>query len=86
MRTVARESRIAVAMSSGSERIRTTSAYDVGMAHSGIASAWDEVVFRGDPAWREFIAFWLQERRVVAGGNVNGLARRGRDPHAPAAM
>ena len=45
--------------------------YDVGMEYSGFATEWDEVVFRGDPASREFIAFWLQEQRVVAGMNVN---------------
>ena len=45
--------------------------YDVGMEYSGFAAEWDEVVFRGDPASREFIAFWLSERRVVAGMNVN---------------
>jgi 3-phenylpropionate/trans-cinnamate dioxygenase ferredoxin reductase subunit len=28
-------------------------------------------VFGGDPAGREFIAFWLVEDRVVAGMNVN---------------
>jgi 3-phenylpropionate/trans-cinnamate dioxygenase ferredoxin reductase component len=45
--------------------------YDVGMEYSGYTTEWDEVVFRGDPASREFIAFWLQEQRVVAGMNVN---------------
>ncbi len=45
--------------------------YDVGMEYSGYASAWEEVVFRGDPASREFIAFWLQDSRVQAGMNVN---------------
>jgi 3-phenylpropionate/trans-cinnamate dioxygenase ferredoxin reductase subunit len=29
------------------------------------------VVFRGDPASREFIAFWLAGDRVLAGMNVN---------------
>jgi 3-phenylpropionate/trans-cinnamate dioxygenase ferredoxin reductase subunit len=29
------------------------------------------VVFRGDPASREFIAFWVADGRVVAGMNVN---------------
>ena len=28
-------------------------------------------MFRGDPASREFIAFWLVGDRVVAGMNVN---------------
>jgi 3-phenylpropionate/trans-cinnamate dioxygenase ferredoxin reductase component len=45
--------------------------YDVGMEYSGFARSWDRVVFRGDPAQREFIAFWLVEDRVVAGMNVN---------------
>jgi 3-phenylpropionate/trans-cinnamate dioxygenase ferredoxin reductase component len=45
--------------------------YDVGMEYAGYASNWDEVVFRGDTASREFIAFWLKGGRVVAGMNVN---------------
>jgi 3-phenylpropionate/trans-cinnamate dioxygenase ferredoxin reductase component len=45
--------------------------YDVGMEYAGHASTWDRIVFRGDPASREFIAFWLVEDRVVAGMNVN---------------
>ena len=45
--------------------------YDVGMEYSGFARTWDRVVFRGDPATREFVAFWLVEDRVVAGMNVN---------------
>jgi 3-phenylpropionate/trans-cinnamate dioxygenase ferredoxin reductase subunit len=45
--------------------------YDVGMEYTGHASEWDEVVFRGDPASREFVAFWLREGRVLAGMNVN---------------
>jgi 3-phenylpropionate/trans-cinnamate dioxygenase ferredoxin reductase component len=45
--------------------------YDVGMEYTGYARMWDRVVFRGDPATREFIAFWLDGDRVVAGMNVN---------------
>ena len=45
--------------------------YDVGMEYTGFAASWDEVVFRGDPASREFIAFWVDGGRVVAGMNVN---------------
>ncbi len=45
--------------------------YDVGMEYAGFARSWDRVVFRGDPAGREFIAFWLVEDRIVAGMNVN---------------
>jgi 3-phenylpropionate/trans-cinnamate dioxygenase ferredoxin reductase component len=45
--------------------------YDVGMEYSGYAPTWDEVVLRGDSRTGEFVAFWLQERRVLAGMNVN---------------
>jgi 3-phenylpropionate/trans-cinnamate dioxygenase ferredoxin reductase component len=45
--------------------------YDVGMEYAGHASTSDRIVFRGDPASREFIAFWLVADRVVAGMNVN---------------
>jgi 3-phenylpropionate/trans-cinnamate dioxygenase ferredoxin reductase subunit len=45
--------------------------YDLGMEYAGHASTWDRIVFRGDPASREFIAFWVVEDRVVAGTNVN---------------
>jgi 3-phenylpropionate/trans-cinnamate dioxygenase ferredoxin reductase component len=45
--------------------------YDIGMEYAGFARTWDRVVFRGDPATREFIAFWLTGNRVVAGMNVN---------------
>jgi 3-phenylpropionate/trans-cinnamate dioxygenase ferredoxin reductase subunit len=45
--------------------------YDVGMEYTGFARSWDRVVFRGDPATREFVAFWLAGDHVVAGMNVN---------------
>jgi 3-phenylpropionate/trans-cinnamate dioxygenase ferredoxin reductase component len=45
--------------------------YDVGMEYAGYATEWDEVVFRGDPKDREFIAFWVAGGRVLAGMNVN---------------
>jgi 3-phenylpropionate/trans-cinnamate dioxygenase ferredoxin reductase subunit len=45
--------------------------YDVGMEYAGFARSWDRVVFRGDPAGREFIAFWMTEDRVAAGMNLN---------------
>jgi 3-phenylpropionate/trans-cinnamate dioxygenase ferredoxin reductase component len=47
--------------------------YDLGMEYSGWAPAgsYDHVVLRGDVGKREFIAFWLKDRRVLAGMNVN---------------
>ncbi|HYM57896.1 MAG TPA: FAD-dependent oxidoreductase [Solirubrobacteraceae bacterium] len=45
--------------------------YEVGMEYAGHALRWDHVVFRGDPASREFIAFWILDGRVVAGMNLN---------------
>jgi 3-phenylpropionate/trans-cinnamate dioxygenase ferredoxin reductase component len=45
--------------------------YDVGMEYSGYAPHWDKVVFRGDRDDGEFVAFWLQDDRVIAGMNVN---------------
>ena len=45
--------------------------YDVGMEYAGYHSPDDEVVFRGDPAGGEFIAFWLRGDRLVGGMNVN---------------
>jgi 3-phenylpropionate/trans-cinnamate dioxygenase ferredoxin reductase subunit len=45
--------------------------YEIGMEYSGLATEWDRVVFRGDPASREFMAFWLKEGRLAAGMNVN---------------
>jgi 3-phenylpropionate/trans-cinnamate dioxygenase ferredoxin reductase subunit len=45
--------------------------YEVGMEYSGFARDWDRVVVRGDRADREFLAFWMNGDRVVAGMNVN---------------
>ncbi|MFL6239169.1 MAG: NAD(P)/FAD-dependent oxidoreductase [Actinomycetes bacterium] len=47
--------------------------YDLGMEYSGLAMPgdYDDVVYRGDKDKREFIAFWLKDRRVLAGMNVN---------------
>jgi 3-phenylpropionate/trans-cinnamate dioxygenase ferredoxin reductase component len=45
--------------------------YEVGMEYSGYATEWDQVVFRGEPSSREFVAFWLNGGQVVAGMNVN---------------
>jgi len=49
-----------------------TDQYDLGMEYAGHAPSFDRVVFRGDVAGREFVAFWLDgDSRVLAGMNVN---------------
>ncbi|HEX5333715.1 MAG TPA: FAD-dependent oxidoreductase [Cellulomonas sp.] len=47
--------------------------YDLGMEYTGYVAPGDadRVVFRGDVAARQFIAFWLSGDRVLAGMNVN---------------
>ncbi|HEY3750322.1 MAG TPA: FAD-dependent oxidoreductase [Pseudonocardiaceae bacterium] len=50
-----------------------TDQFDLGMEYLGLVEpgGYDRVVFRGDKAAREFIAFWLSGNRVLAGMNVN---------------
>ena len=45
--------------------------YDFGMEYVGHAREWDEVIFRGDPASRGFIAFWVKGGVVRAAMNAN---------------
>ena len=46
--------------------------YDLGMEYAGWVEpgGYDQVVFRGEPG-SEFVAFWVQDARVLAGMNVN---------------
>ncbi|BBX25516.1 NAD(P)/FAD-dependent oxidoreductase [Mycolicibacterium alvei] len=49
-----------------------TDQYGLGMEYVGHAPEYRRVVFRGDVAGREFVAFWLDaDNRVLAGMNVN---------------
>ncbi|MDH6114910.1 3-phenylpropionate/trans-cinnamate dioxygenase ferredoxin reductase subunit [Kitasatospora sp. MAP12-15] len=50
-----------------------TDQYTLGMEYTGYVEpdGYDQVVFRGDVAAREFIAFWVAGQRVLAGMNVN---------------
>ncbi|WP_069812056.1 NAD(P)/FAD-dependent oxidoreductase [Streptomyces sp. TP-A0874] len=47
--------------------------YDLGLEYSGYAppGSYDQVLIRGDTGKREFVAFWLADRRLLAGMNVN---------------
>jgi 3-phenylpropionate/trans-cinnamate dioxygenase ferredoxin reductase subunit len=44
--------------------------FDLSMEYVGYAPRWDRVVYRGDPARRAFIAFWLTNGAVAAGMSV----------------
>jgi 3-phenylpropionate/trans-cinnamate dioxygenase ferredoxin reductase subunit len=50
-----------------------TDQFDLGMEYTGYTGpgGHEEVVVRGDLGKREFIAFWLDDRRLVAAMNVN---------------
>lgn len=45
--------------------------YEVGMEYVGYASGSDQVIFRGEPSNRKFIAFWLRDGMLAAGMHVN---------------
>lgn len=45
--------------------------YDVGMEYVGFVTESDRILYRGSIEEREFIAFWMNGDRVVAGMNVN---------------
>jgi NADPH-dependent 2,4-dienoyl-CoA reductase/sulfur reductase-like enzyme len=46
--------------------------YDLGCEYRGLADPTsDELVMRGEPSTREFLAFWLRDGRVTAALNVN---------------
>ena len=47
--------------------------YDLGMEAAGLTEpdSYDRVVYRGDLAGREFVAFWLSDGMVMGGMNVN---------------
>ncbi len=71
---------VAAMLSRGAESAREytelpyffTDQYDLGMEYVGHAPEYQRVVFRGDVAGREFVAFWLDaDNRVLAGMNVN---------------
>src|SRR5262249_17089135 len=47
--------------------------YDLGMECAGLPTpgSYDQIVYRGDPASLEFIAFWLSAGTIIAGMNVH---------------
>lgn len=66
-----------------------TRQFDIGLLYVGHAATWDEIIFQGDVAKQDFLAFYVQDNRVqaVAGMNRNremaaieDLLRLGRMP------
>ena len=45
--------------------------YDLNLQMTGLASAWDRLVFRGDPAERKFTVFYMAADKVVMANAVN---------------
>jgi nitrite reductase/ring-hydroxylating ferredoxin subunit len=45
--------------------------YDVNVQYAGVHGKWDQIVFRGAPATRSFLAFYLNGGRVDAIAGVN---------------
>ena len=72
-----RQGRLAAANMLGGEKAYSVIPYfysdqfDLSMEYAGHVTEWDRVVFRGDPATRSFLAFWLRGDIVVAGMNAN---------------
>jgi 3-phenylpropionate/trans-cinnamate dioxygenase ferredoxin reductase subunit len=55
--------------------------YEHVVEYVGFAKSWDRVVFRGDPAGREFLAFYVKDGVVAAAAGLD----RGGDPEDPKA-
>ena len=45
--------------------------YDANIQMAGVPRGWDEVVFRGDAASREFSGFFLQDGRLLSTFSLN---------------
>jgi 3-phenylpropionate/trans-cinnamate dioxygenase ferredoxin reductase subunit len=45
--------------------------YDAGLQVAGVPTEWDAIVYRGDPASRDFIAFQLSDAQIVGAQAVN---------------
>jgi len=48
-----------------------THQFDIGLVYVGHATAWDEILFRGDVSARDFLAFYVKENRVLAAVGMN---------------
>jgi NADPH-dependent 2,4-dienoyl-CoA reductase/sulfur reductase-like enzyme/nitrite reductase/ring-hydroxylating ferredoxin subunit len=48
-----------------------TRQFDLGLLYIGHASSWDEIIYRGDVASQDFLAFFVKDNRVLALAGMN---------------
>jgi hypothetical protein len=48
-----------------------TRQFDEGLQYTGHAQSWDEIIYQGDLAARDFLAFYVRENRVIAVACMN---------------
>jgi NADPH-dependent 2,4-dienoyl-CoA reductase/sulfur reductase-like enzyme len=48
-----------------------TRQFDVGLLYVGHAPTWDEIIYRGDIASHDFLAFFVKDNRVLAVAGIN---------------
>jgi hypothetical protein len=48
-----------------------TRQFDVGLVYVGHAASWDEIIYRGDVAAHDFLAFFVKGNRVLAVAGMN---------------
>ena len=76
-RTAMQQGRIAAHNMAGKETVNITvpffwtRQFDAGLLYVGYAASWDEIVYQGDVAARDFLAFYIQGDRVLAVAGMN---------------
>ncbi|HYV12827.1 MAG TPA: FAD-dependent oxidoreductase [Pyrinomonadaceae bacterium] len=48
-----------------------TRQFDIGLLYVGHAAGWDEIIYRGDVASQDFLAFYVKDNRVLAVAGMN---------------
>ena len=48
-----------------------TRQFDIGLLYVGHAAGWDEIIYRGDVASQDFLAFYVKDKRVRAVAGMN---------------
>ena len=48
-----------------------TRQFDLGLLYVGHAASWDEIIYRGDVASHDFLAFYVKDERVLAVAGMN---------------